>query len=112
MRNPRDIEVFIPGAAYQLPLYSVTDQGITDFGMGTIAFCKGDKTDNSVFRQSGMFTESIIEVAKRYLESVNKGELANRDTAMAITKLDEALLWLNKRTADRVKRGVEGTNNK
>jgi hypothetical protein len=31
-----------------------------------------------------------------------------RENAIAITKLDEALLWLNKRTSDRVKRNVEG----
>jgi hypothetical protein len=32
-----------------------------------------------------------------------------RETSLAITKLEEALLWLNKRTADRIERGVEGT---
>jgi hypothetical protein len=31
-----------------------------------------------------------------------------RENAMAITKLDEALMWLNKRTTDRIQRGVEG----
>lgn len=29
---------------------------------------------------------------------------------MAITKLDEALMWLNKRKQDRIARGVEGEN--
>jgi len=32
------------------------------------------------------------------------------ENAMAITKLQEALMWLNKRTQDRIKRNVEGTN--
>ncbi len=32
-----------------------------------------------------------------------------RENAIVITKLEEALMWLNKRTADRMKRGVEGT---
>lgn len=31
-----------------------------------------------------------------------------RENAIALTKLDEALLWLNKRTADRKARSVEG----
>lgn len=31
-----------------------------------------------------------------------------RENAIVITKLDEALLWLEKRTRDRVERGVEG----
>lgn len=35
-----------------------------------------------------------------------------RENAIVITKLEESLMWLNKRTADRAKRGVEGTNHK
>jgi hypothetical protein len=31
-----------------------------------------------------------------------------RENAIVITKLEESLMWLNKRTADRVTRGVEG----
>jgi hypothetical protein len=31
-----------------------------------------------------------------------------RENALVITKLEESLMWLNKRTADRVTRGVEG----
>lgn len=31
-----------------------------------------------------------------------------RENAIVITKLEESLMWLNKRTADMVKRNVEG----
>jgi len=31
-----------------------------------------------------------------------------RENSIVITKLEESLMWLNKRTADRVKRNVEG----
>lgn len=31
-----------------------------------------------------------------------------RENAIVITKLEESLMWLNKRTADRIKRNVEG----
>ena len=31
-----------------------------------------------------------------------------RENAIVITKLEESLMWLNKRTADRVSRNVEG----
>ena len=34
-----------------------------------------------------------------------------RENAITITKLEEALMWQNKRTEDRTIRGVEGTNN-
>lgn len=32
----------------------------------------------------------------------------SKETACAITKCEEALMWLEKRTRDRIKRGVEG----
>lgn len=35
-----------------------------------------------------------------------------RENAIVITKLEESLMWLNKRTADRKARNVEGTNQK
>jgi len=35
-------------------------------------------------------------------------KMSCRENAIAITKMEEALLWLNKRTADRKARGVEG----
>ncbi len=33
-----------------------------------------------------------------------------RENAIVITKLEESLMWLNKRTADRKARNVEGTS--
>ena len=35
-----------------------------------------------------------------------------RENAIVITKLEESLMWLNKRTADRVARKVEGRHEK
>jgi hypothetical protein len=35
-----------------------------------------------------------------------------RENAIAITKLQEALMWLEERKKDRVKRGVEGYDKK
>lgn len=55
----------------------------------------------------GTTNEEIIEVLidrMNYLQS----KFPCRENALAITKLDEALMWLNKRTTDRVKRNVEG----
>lgn len=36
--------------------------------------------------------------------------LPSRENALAKTRCEEALMWLNKRTADRRSRGVEGTH--
>lgn len=41
-----------------------------------------------------------------------RGRFACRENACALTHLEEALMWLQKRTRDRISRGVEGTLNK
>ena len=40
------------------------------------------------------------------------GHYACRENALALTHLEEALFWLQKRTRDRMARGVEGTMKK
>lgn len=106
MKNPKLIETIIEGATYRIPTYKVTNEGIQDGSGIDIVFCKGNKEDEYMFRQEGMFTETLIQTAKEYLESVNVGQMATRETSMAITKLDEALMWINKRAEDRKLRGV------
>jgi len=112
MKNPRQLETIIEGAIYNVPTFKVTDQGLEDGEGAKIVFCKGNKEDSTVLRQEGFFTETLIQVAKQYLESVNVGTLASRDTSMVITKLDEALMWIQKRAEDRKLRGVQGTYQK
>jgi len=112
MKNPKQIETITEAATYKVPTFKVTDEGIQDGEGIEIVFCKGNKEDQSALRQEGVFTETLIAVAKTYLESVNKGELSTRETSMAITKLDEALMWINKRAEDRKIRGVQATYQK
>lgn len=112
MTDPQNVVVVNPKATYEIPQYEVTNEGLQDAGVSTITFCKGNKADESVPRQAGVFTESLLAAAKQYLEENNVGELATRETSTAITKIDEALLWLGKRAADRQRRGVQGTYQK
>lgn len=56
---------------------------------------------------NGCQIDTIIEAAKVIVEGLN-AKFPCRENAMIITKLDEALLWSNKRKSDREKRGVEG----
>lgn len=112
MNNPRNIIAIKPGATYEVPMYSVTNEGLTDGPTAFIEFCKGNKQDETAFRQTGLFTETLIQTSKEYLESVNVGELASPATTEAIKKLEEALMWLGKRASDRQLRGVQGTYQK
>ena len=55
----------------------------------------------------GTTNEELIEVLIDRL-SFLQAKFACRENAIVITKLEESLMWLNKRTADRMKRNVEG----
>ena len=58
---------------------------------------------------NGCQVDTVIETAKVIIEGLNK-LYPCRENSCAITKLDEALHWLNARKANREKRGVEGTS--
>jgi len=61
---------------------------------------------------NGVFNEDLIAMVICRLEHFQKSEFACRENAIAITKLEESLMWLRKRTMNRNKRGVLGTYNK
>ena len=61
---------------------------------------------------NGVFMEDLIAMCICRLEYFQKSEFKCRENALAITKLEEALLWLRKRTMGREQRGVEGTYTK
>ena len=59
---------------------------------------------------NGVMNEDLLVMVIRRLESFQNSVFKCRENAMAITKLEEALLWLRKRTMGRESRGVEGTH--
>ena len=59
---------------------------------------------------NGCFVETVLAAAKGRLEFYNEGQFRCRENSLAITKIEEALHWLQSRTADREARGVEGTH--
>lgn len=59
---------------------------------------------------NGAFVEGVIQAAIGRLEFYNEGEFRCRENSLAITHLEEALHWLESRTAKREEREVEGTH--
>jgi hypothetical protein len=60
---------------------------------------------------NGCQVDTLIHVAKRMIEELNsqeEGKYSCRENAIAITKLDEAIHWLDHRKKDRQERDVEG----
>jgi hypothetical protein len=61
---------------------------------------------------NGLTHEVLLAVLIDRLQSFQKGPYACRENALALTKMEEAQMWLQKRTRDRMARGVEGTHEK
>lgn len=59
---------------------------------------------------NGCCNEDLIAMCICRLEYFQNSEYKCRENAVAITKLEEALMWLRKRTNAREIRGVEGTH--
>lgn len=57
--------------------------------------------------QDGTTLEEMLRVSIERLTELNE-RFSCRENALAITKMQEALMWLNERTRDRKARGVEG----
>lgn len=57
--------------------------------------------------KGGTTLEEMLKVSIVRLNDLNS-RFACKENSVAITKMQEALMWLNQRTASRVERGVEG----
>lgn len=73
-----------------------------------IKFQDGTIPDNG---ENGLQIEDALQ---QCVDRLNKyqSEVPCRENAVAITHIETAILWLNKRTQDRLSRGVEGTKEK
>ena len=60
----------------------------------------------------GVLDTDLLEIVRHRLQAFQKGQFATRENAVALTHIEEALLWMNKRVEDRIERNVLGTNNK
>ena len=75
--------------------------------MVEIKFQKGAMKDVGF---NGVSDEALIAIVIDRLRGFQSGPFSCRENALALTKLEEAMHWLNHRTADRQIHGVEGTH--
>lgn len=59
---------------------------------------------------NGITQEALLAIVIDRLRSFQSGPFSCRENAIALTHCEEALMWLQRRTIARIKRGVEGTN--
>lgn len=70
-----------------------------------IYFQQGGIAENGV---NGVTQEVLLAVVIDRLRSFQAGPFPSRENALALTKCQEALMWLHSRTRERMARGVEG----
>ncbi len=94
----------IEGHRYTLDSFEGTNQQIIQFIQK-----EPDQKDSTQLCtiHDGTTNEEVLEMLidrMKYLQD----KFPCRENAIVITKLEESLMWLNKRTSERVKRNVEG----
>lgn len=67
------------------------------------------KIGNSI---NGITSTDLLEIVRDTLKCFQSGQFATRENACALTHIEEALMWLNKRVEDRIERNVLGKNEK
>ena len=72
-----------------------------------IQFQKGPRKDPGA--RHGVIDTDLMEIVRDRLKSFQAGEFATRENAVALTHIEEALMWMNRRVEDRIERQVLGT---
>ncbi|NFO57718.1 ABC transporter ATPase [Clostridium botulinum] len=101
-----------PGGAYHeyvIKSNSMDSQGNYDV-YETIKFQKGARKEEE--SQHGVIDSDLLEIVRDRLKAFQAGPFSSRENACALTHVEEALMWMNRRVEDRIERNVLGTNNK
>jgi len=83
------------------PIHITDDKNMISFKIQD-----GPVKENGV---NGCQVDTLIEAARIMIEGLN-AKYPCMENEQALTKLEEALVWLENRKKDREKRGVEGHN--
>lgn len=79
----------------------------SSFSKQVILFQNGTIPENGV---NGVTHEVLLAIVADRLRSFQKGPFACKANACALTHIEEAQHWLQQRTIERMRRGVEGTH--
>lgn len=99
------------GANHEYEITAVNDGSGRPYKIADhrISFQNGPIAEHGV---NGVTQEALLAIVADRLRSFQAGPYACRENAVALTKIDEAVMWLQRRTIARMARGVEGTSAK
>lgn len=100
-----------PGSGGASHVYEchLPDKEHPDDNTVVISFQNGPIAQSGI---NGLTHEILLAIVADRLRSFQSGEFSCRENALALTKIEEAMLWLQSRTLKRMARGVEGTHEK
>lgn len=113
-----DLQILVldePGqgnACHQYAINYCLNPGTAEGGATRLCSVQFQNGPIKEFGINGISGEALLSIVEDRLLGFQAGEYACRENAVALTKLQECMMWLQKRTRDRVARGVEGTNQK
>lgn len=111
--KPGEFEIIEEGTEYKIPAFEVVEgKGLNHVGFNSIYFVRGSKlAEEEVERKIGSTHESLMEMMIHDLKFKNS-LVPCRETALTVTKLEEALLWQQRRGQNRAKENKQGTYKK
>lgn len=99
-----------PGGAYHEYTVKIPLAPGSGYMEDTIIFQKGPRKERD--SQHGVLDVDLLEIVRDRLMCFQGGYYACRENACALTHIEEALMWMNKRVEDRAERKVLGTYEK
>lgn len=93
----------------QIKISLQPDGGVAIGNTLNISFQNGPIQEAGI---NGISQESLLAVVIDRLRSFQAGPYSCRENAVALANCEQAMMWLQKRTRDRIARGVEGTSAK
>lgn len=101
-----------PGGAYHdYDIYPAGNcPGASEVPMACIEFQKGPRKSSDA--RHGVLDTDLLEIVRDRLKAFQAGPYATRENACALTHIEEALMWMNRRVEDRIERQVLGTMEK
>ena len=112
--SKREFKTVEEGTTYELPTWTVVDgKGIELTGeTQKIQFVRGSKLkDEEVERKDGVLHETLLSMMIEDLK-FKSTLVPSREGSLALTKLQEALMWMEERQNVRTKNGNVGTYKK
>jgi hypothetical protein len=89
------------------PSREAPDGYVSSFSRSIILFQNGPIAEAGV---NGITHEALLAIVADRLRSFQAGPFSCKANACALTHIEEAMHWLQQRTLERMRRGVEGTH--